>query len=89
VAASIIEAFRSTQQAINTAEDVARMILALGVMENMNGKAVCVVDGRGWEIEDGVDRTMPQWLGEEPAHWLRDGFKQIAQVSLARRDVCH
>ncbi len=47
----------------------------------------CVVEGgRGWEIMDGLDRTMPGWLGEEPTQRLREHLKTVAQVRVWTSD---
>ena len=41
-----------------------------------------VVEGnRGWEIMDGLDRTMADWLGEEPTARLRQHASTIGSVS--------
>lgn len=45
--ASIIDSFKHTKQAINTAEDVAKYIVGLEVAKEMHGKAVYVEGGRG------------------------------------------
>jgi hypothetical protein len=43
---------------------------------------------------DGLDRTMPAWLGEEPTKRLREHLKTVDQVSvetiryLAEADSC-
>lgn len=31
----------------------------------LNGGALFVEGGRAWEVEQGIDRTQPQWMGEE------------------------
>lgn len=37
-----------------------------GVMADpkLNGGALLVEGGRAWEVEQGIDRTQPQWMGE-------------------------
>ena len=41
-----------------------------------------VVEGnRGWEIMDGLNRTMSQWLGEEPTARLQQHAATIGSVS--------
>lgn len=67
----IIDTFRQTKQPINTAEDIAKIILGIETTDGMNGKAVYVEQAQGWEIEDGLWRTMPDWLGEEPTARLK------------------
>ena len=39
-----------------------------------------VEGGRGWEIMDGLDRTMPAWLGDEPAKRIREHLEHIKSV---------
>jgi len=74
---NIIGAFRETKQAINTSDDIAKTILGIETTDGMNGKAVYVEGAQGWEIEDGLWRTMPDWLGEEPTRRLREGSKLV------------
>lgn len=80
---NIIASFRAAKQAICTPEDVAKVILGIEVSEGMNGKGVYVEGGRGWEFEEGLDKMMPQWLGEEPTQRLREALKVVGSVSLA------
>jgi hypothetical protein len=61
---STIDKFRSTGQPICTTDDIARQILGIMTTGGMNGKAVYVEGGQGWEIEDGLSNSMPIWLGE-------------------------
>jgi hypothetical protein len=74
---SIIDKFRSAGQPICSAEDIARQILGMMTTDGMNGKAVYVEGGQGWEIEDGLSNTMPLWLGEEPTRRLREGLALV------------
>jgi hypothetical protein len=74
---SIIDKFRSTGQPICSAEDIARQILGIMTSSGMNGKAVYVEGGQGWEIEDGLNKTMPQWLGEDPTRRLRESLAVV------------
>jgi hypothetical protein len=79
---SIIGSFRETNQAINSTQDVARYIVGLEVAKDLWGKAVYVEGGRGWEILEGIDATMPTWMGEEPARRIREHLEHVKQVSL-------
>ena len=36
--------------------------------------------GRGWEIMDGLEKTMDVWLGEEPTKRLREHLEHVKQV---------
>lgn len=76
---SIIESFRKTNQPINTADDIAETILGEMTTDGFYGKAVYVEGGRNWEIEEGLDRTMPQWLGEEPTRRLKEALAVVAK----------
>jgi NAD(P)-dependent dehydrogenase (short-subunit alcohol dehydrogenase family) len=58
---------------VNTPGDVGRIILEVGGDGKTNGKAVFVEGGRGWDIEEGIQRTEPQWLGEEVSKTLAKG----------------
>ncbi|KAK4223576.1 hypothetical protein QBC38DRAFT_516659 [Podospora fimiseda] len=52
---------------MNTPKDVAKMILQCAADETLNGKAVFVGGGRGFDTEEGIDRTLPEWMGKENA----------------------
>lgn len=58
--ASVIETFRANGHA-QTADDCARFYLGIANNPGMNGKSIYVEAGKGWEFEDGLWRTMPQW----------------------------
>lgn len=58
---------------LNSAEDVANMILGVSVEERIHGESIYVEGGRGWMIEQGLDHTRPQWLGESAASNLAKG----------------
>ncbi len=36
---------------------------------------------RGWEIMDGLERTMPDWLGEAPTARMRQHAETVGSVS--------
>ncbi len=50
---------------MNSPADVARFIVQSIADETLNGRAIFVAGGRGFDTEEGVDRTRPQWMGEE------------------------
>ncbi|KAJ9655148.1 hypothetical protein H2198_005923 [Neophaeococcomyces mojaviensis] len=58
---------------MNQPEDVAKMILQSAADSNMNGKAIFVTGGRGFDTEEGYDRTLPQWMGEQNARMFSKG----------------
>ncbi|KAK5131649.1 hypothetical protein LTR08_000776 [Meristemomyces frigidus] len=86
---SIIDGFRQSNQAINTCDDVAKYIVGLEVATEMNGKAVYVEGGRGWEFTDGLDASMPLWLGEEPTNRIREHLRHIGQASASKDFGCY
>lgn len=66
---------------LNTVQDVGRIILQCSADHTLNGKAVYVAGGRFFDTEEGIDRTLPQWMGEENAReWLK-GQKILGLVS--------
>ena len=58
---------------VNQPEDVARVILEMAGEGGGNGKAVFVEGGRGWDIEEGINRCEEQWLGEVVSRTLARG----------------
>lgn len=58
---------------VNTPEAVGRLIVEVAADGRSNGKAVFVEGGRGWDIEEGINRTEEQWLGEKVARMLNKG----------------
>ena len=81
VAQKVVPLFRANNTAVNTPEDVARLVLALGSTDSMNGKAILAIGGRAWDFEDGLDRTISQWLGEMPSQLLEESSDTIRRVS--------
>jgi NAD(P)-dependent dehydrogenase (short-subunit alcohol dehydrogenase family) len=57
---------------VNQPEDVARVILEVAG-DGGNGKAVFVEGGRGWDIEEGINRTEEVWLGRDVSRTLARG----------------
>lgn len=57
----------------NKAIDVARVIVGVMVAESLNGEALYVEGGRAWGIEEGIDRTQPQWMGEKQSRDFQKG----------------
>ncbi len=69
------------QMPLNAPADVARIILQCAADNSLNGKAVFVSGGRGFDTEEGVDRTQPLWMGEENAEIFQRGQKILGLVS--------
>ncbi|KAK3346311.1 putative oxidoreductase,short chain dehydrogenase [Lasiosphaeria hispida] len=66
---------------LNTPDDVARQIVQSAADATLNGTAVFVTGGRGFDTEDGVDRCRPQWMGEDNAAEFDKGQKILGLVS--------
>ncbi|KAF4302342.1 putative 3-hydroxyacyl- protein [Botryosphaeria dothidea] len=78
--------FRTAGLAINSAEDVAAFMVDMIARKERNGKAlnglaVYVEGGRGWEIEEGLKRTMKQWLGAEPVERIEED-KRVVEAEM-------
>lgn len=80
----VIDSVRDTG-IVSSAEEVATITIEVLVRTDMNGQAVYVEGGKGYEIEKGLDTTMPQWLGEGPTERLREGLRRVGAVSDAYR----
>ncbi|KAL1857426.1 hypothetical protein Daus18300_010399 [Diaporthe australafricana] len=52
---------------LNTPTDVGKIILQCSADSGLNGKAVFITGGRFFDTEEGIDRTLPQWMGEQNA----------------------
>ncbi|KAK0724835.1 hypothetical protein B0H67DRAFT_657632 [Lasiosphaeris hirsuta] len=60
---------------LNTPDDVARQIMQSAADATLNGTAVFVTGGQGFDTEEGVDRCRPKWMGEENAAEFDKGQK--------------
>lgn len=78
---NVKDAWVEEKMPLNTVQDVGRIILQCSADHTLNGKAVYVAGGRFFDTEEGIDRTLPQWMGEENAReWLK-GQKILGLVS--------
>ena len=68
---------------LNAPADVARFILQCASDDSLNGRAVFVSGGRGFDTEEGVDRTQPQWMGEANSEVFQRGQRILGLVSRA------
>lgn len=66
---------------MNTPLDVGKILLQCSADQALNGKAVVVTGGRYFDTEEGTDRTMPQWMGEENAKEFLKGQEILGLVS--------
>ena len=83
--AGIVEKFRDAGLFWQRPESVARIILGIQCSGGMNGKAIYVEGGDGWEFEDSFYRAQPQWLGEEPTRRMRANAEAVNKVCLPHR----
>lgn len=79
----IVEKFRDAGLFWQTAESVGRIIVGIQCTEDMNGKAIYVEGGEGWEFEDSFYREQPRWLGEEPTRRMRVNSEAVQKVKTA------
>jgi hypothetical protein len=66
---------------LNTPTDVGKIILQCSSDRGLNGKAVFITGGRFFDTEEGVDRTLPQWMGEQNAKEFLRGQELLGLVS--------
>jgi len=59
--------------AANTPEDVARVIAGVLADGKVNGGTMYIEGGRAWNVEEGMLKTRPEWLGEKQAADLDKG----------------
>ncbi|KAK3320000.1 hypothetical protein B0T19DRAFT_276736 [Cercophora scortea] len=58
---------------LNTPADVARYIVQCTADDGLNGKAVLVAGGRGFDTEEGIEKSLGVWMGEENAVAFQKG----------------
>ncbi|KAH6962362.1 short-chain dehydrogenase/reductase SDR [Ilyonectria sp. MPI-CAGE-AT-0026] len=66
---------------VNSPGEVARIILQCNGDKNIHGKAIYVAGGKGFDIEEGINRTEPDWLGEKQAIDLEKGQQVLGTGS--------
>lgn len=67
---------------LNQPVDVGRMIVQCAASGSLNGKAVFVAGGRGFDTEEGVERTQPQWMGQENSATFQRGQEILGLVGV-------
>ncbi|KAF4943563.1 hypothetical protein FGADI_13321 [Fusarium gaditjirri] len=65
---------------LNAPNDVAQFITQLATDKSLSGKSVLVAGGRGFDTEEGIDRTMSEWFGPLTEDFWR-GQKVLGTVS--------
>ncbi|KAK3376042.1 hypothetical protein B0T24DRAFT_617875 [Lasiosphaeria ovina] len=58
---------------LNSPADVARFMVQCAADGEINGNAVFVSGGKGFDTEAGVERTQPLWMGEENSEQFQKG----------------
>lgn len=66
---------------LNTPLDVARHVIQVSADPKAHGKALFVSGGKAVDIEEGLNQTEPQWLGEKHSHDLNEGQVVLGLVS--------
>lgn len=66
---------------MNQPHDVAKIIVQCSADQSLNGTAIFVSGGKFFDTEEGVDRTLPQWLGEKNAQEFLKGQEVLGLVS--------
>ncbi|PYI24930.1 NAD(P)-binding protein [Aspergillus indologenus CBS 114.80] len=61
----------------NSSEGVARVLLLPLLRPNLNGKSFFVAGDRAVELEESLERTQPQWMGEELCAQVRKGQRLL------------
>jgi NAD(P)-dependent dehydrogenase (short-subunit alcohol dehydrogenase family) len=65
---------------LNAPNDVAQFIAQLATDKSLSGKSVLVAGGRGFDTEEGIDKTMSEWFGPLTDDFWR-GQKALGTVS--------
>lgn len=89
--AGIEDTWREAGLPSNTAEDVAKVIVGMMADAKLVGGAMYIEGGRAWDVEAGLVKARPQWLGERQAadldrgtalmgggdHWVANKSSQV------------
>jgi len=78
--AHVVGAFKDNNLFWQPPEAVAKFIVALEAMGNVNGKAIYIEGSDGWEFEDSLYAAQPQWLGEEATRRMRVNSEAVNKV---------
>lgn len=71
--AGIEDTWHKAGLASNTPEDVAKVIVGVLADGQVNGGSMYIEGGRAWNVEEGLLKTRPDWLGAERAAALDKG----------------
>jgi NAD(P)-dependent dehydrogenase (short-subunit alcohol dehydrogenase family) len=76
----IAEKFTKAGLYCQTPESVGNIILGLQCATDLNGKAIYIEGGDGWEFEESFVREQPRWLGEEATRRMRVNSEAVQKV---------
>jgi hypothetical protein len=65
VATKVLPVFEAAGVPVQSPTHLAEKVVGLNCDSSMNGKVLYVLAGRAYNIEVGMQRTMPEWLGPE------------------------
>lgn len=68
---------------MNTPLDVAKYTIQATADPKAHGKVLYVTGGKAFDIEEGIWRLEPQWLGEQNSRDLEMGQVILGLVSLS------
>ena len=61
----------------NDSQSVGKALLLPAVRHHINGKSLFVAGNNVFELEDGLERTRPQWMGEKLSAELDEGQRRL------------
>lgn len=67
---------------LSTAEGCAKITQQLVLDPKHHGKAVLVMNDRGWDFEEGLNRTRHQWMDDEAATILEETQIKLGPVGM-------
>ena len=74
--AQVVDLWKRSGMPLNTADDIALFNIQCAADPRLNGRSVFVGGGKGFDIEEGIDRLEPEWLGKKQS----DDFLRQAEV---------
>ncbi|KAK4508172.1 hypothetical protein PRZ48_001910 [Zasmidium cellare] len=84
---AVLPALRAVNINVQSAADVANFGLTLTSNSDLKGKALLCLSGRAWDIEEGLERTIDQWLGETPSSILAENSRILSKVSASGNEL--